>query len=1225
MSKQTESIHPGRRRGSFFRRAINAVLGQGDSWMRRLAYWGALIILLALLVHAFVQAPSPASHSSWAWRERAWWFAPREIWGDKLGTLMEDDILDIALVPETDRLWICGKAGLLAYSDDGGHVWQRVPVDFPAEKGQGAPPEQSGPKDKEQKTPPDSKQATLDALKSEDGKPTIRTVTFFSKDVGCAFGDGVALEWNASESRWRNILNTPRDIRFTAAEYSPKGHAIVTGWRGRPFELSELVTPPGIRRDRLVFKLADGALKPLDETKFDGQTIIGSSTSTFESDIHFSDTLLIMAGQIFDDYSTLPESDEASLFDSVISGDFEKLLYASKGRIWLLGSELTGVVLLDDYAKPMRGAPAEAYSKEDYANKYPLAPRKMRWNHDGKRWALTDRSQVLKINNIGDKPSRIDIVLSHELVDDAALAGKARKIESGETWKEPKWPMDRRRAVYGVSPEQPEPYDALFPYRSLVAKGDNLIWVVGDGGRVVASTDGGASWKRLTAPVRLDIAAGQPWRFPAPIYYPVLALLFVTVRTLGREPKTKGDPEHEGIEQKLISDRPLQPGDPDPLEFGPVAKALSRFLRNQATQPPLTIAVTGDWGTGKSSLMALLSGDLRAKGYYPVWFNPWHHQETAHLLASLLENIIEQAVPPFFSRAGLAYRARLLWRRARKRWIWSLTIAAMAVYGAAFWSNTPPERREKIYEQIQTDAAKVFGGTENGETKSEKARTWLDKVADLAGAAKGPLSVVLAPLLLLLSIWRSLRSFGVNPGALLDDGMKRKAAELKDKTGFHHRFAKDFKEVTESLNPRTLLLVLDDLDRCSPETVVQVLEAVNFLVSAGDCFVVLGMATERVEGAVRAGFAEQGAALLRKGETLETFAHNYLEKLVNIEVPVPRGTIDQRAGLLVGAEHAASKQEDKEKEKPEHPRDVLRRWGQWLWKVTLCFALIMGVYGLYEAGREMAREKPQTEVKAEAAAKVAEAPKQQVVDVRVAWPLIPMWVFQLKDLVPAQAAPEIAKAATTLPEEPWRKPGPIAAADAPWLSIWRALALAAGLAAVAMWLKRDPEPLVVRSSPEYVTALQQWNREILRSGPTPRTLKRFLNHLRYLASRRGPVEEQRDGIFVRFLVWLRAKCEAARSREKERFYHRWLLRVLPAVPKDAEERAEIRDEVLVGLAALKFSEPKRDLLDLARDLESRPEKPPDEAYRRRFMEQAPRYVRTFENLLSKQSFFRDRE
>jgi hypothetical protein len=43
------------------------------------------------------------------------------------------------------------------------------------------------------------------------------------------------------------------------------------------------------------------------------------------------------------------------------------------------------------------------------------------------------------------------------------------------------------------------------------------------------------------------------------------------------------------------------------------------------------------------------------------------------------------------------------------------------------------------------------------------------------------------------------------------------------------------------------VIFLDDLDRCPPHQVVQILEAVNFLSSAAPCFIIIGADYRKVE------------------------------------------------------------------------------------------------------------------------------------------------------------------------------------------------------------------------------------------------------------------------------------------------------------------------------------------------------------------------------------------
>ncbi len=70
-----------------------------------------------------------------------------------------------------------------------------------------------------------------------------------------------------------------------------------------------------------------------------------------------------------------------------------------------------------------------------------------------------------------------------------------------------------------------------------------------------------------------------------------------------------------------------------------------------------------------------------------------------------------------------------------------------------------------------------------------------------------------------------------------------------DPAGRHERLRRDFQNVSRSIG-RELVIFIDDLDRCQPKKVVETLEAVNFLVTAGRCAVVMGMDYERVQQCV---------------------------------------------------------------------------------------------------------------------------------------------------------------------------------------------------------------------------------------------------------------------------------------------------------------------------------------------------------------------------------------
>lgn len=62
----------------------------------------------------------------------------------------------------------------------------------------------------------------------------------------------------------------------------------------------------------------------------------------------------------------------------------------------------------------------------------------------------------------------------------------------------------------------------------------------------------------------------------------------------------------------------------DALGVSPYVEALSEFI--QTCGKPMTIAIQGDWGTGKTSTMRLIEEKL-GKKVYPVWFNTWQYSQ----------------------------------------------------------------------------------------------------------------------------------------------------------------------------------------------------------------------------------------------------------------------------------------------------------------------------------------------------------------------------------------------------------------------------------------------------------------------------------------------------------------------------------------------------------------------------------------------------------------------
>lgn len=401
------------------------------------------------------------------------------------------------------------------------------------------------------------------------------------------------------------------------------------------------------------------------------------------------------------------------------------------------------------------------------------------------------------------------------------------------------------------------------------------------------TVDGGKSWEILSYR-----------HLPPPVFLfaivPTVLLAFFTL-LLSQYMLVRMSGSQTGIEGMGTSDDPIGWQDKDHLQIKPLARSISRFLRNDKTIPPLTIAITGEWGKGKSSLMNLIAEDLKRYDAHPVWFNAWHHQKEEHLLAALLENIRNQAFPGWWRFSGLLLRMRLFLTR-------SLTdlksLLAVLFLMVALWALTElAEGRDFTLENFILLFEKF------------KTLDLSEKALASLGVGGGGLSV----LYLLLRTARKWQVVSFKPANLMASVSKRAGiAQFKEQLGFRYHFKSEFSDICHAMRKTSrtgMVIMIDDLDRCRPESVLEVLEAVNFLVTAGPCFIFLGIDEPKVRDAVAYGFKDSVLKLdnVQAGATkvevdaksLAEFADNYLKKLINIPVAVP--TLTEEGSREIGS------------------------------------------------------------------------------------------------------------------------------------------------------------------------------------------------------------------------------------------------------------------------------------------------------------------------------------
>lgn len=441
-------------------------------------------------------------------------------------------------------------------------------------------------------------------------------------------------------------------------------------------------------------------------------------------------------------------------------------------------------------------------------------------------------------------------------------------------------------------------------------------------------------------------------RFPAPLVYP-LAVVGGAMVLAGFRVRARVRQIREQLEDLFQTDAAIRSAAQDTLGHKRVAEAVSRFIQNPGSGLPFTIAIHGRWGSGKSSIMEMVREHLRGAGYSPLWFNAWHHQDENLLAALLESVQKRGVPPLFTARGVrvrvvLGVLRSLAALRNPKTWLWLAVLSAsatltakqpqiqvwleeMAAYtagaskapGAALASDDAKQEAKPGAEvgtgitedeeksgQVETKKeVKVQKHTETSvgaegerapyrETRTETmTKTLLKAAADNAGQALkigGVLSGLVAAFQLLWPAWKRMNALGLNPADLLaTTSAAPDLKQLQRQTGFRLRFEEGFREYAAALRPQRLVIFIDDLDRCAEANVVKVLEAVNFLMVSGECVVVIGMDEEYVRAAVSLQFGSIAEEMNKRraaaGESPRDFAQDYVEKLLNISVAVPRG------------------------------------------------------------------------------------------------------------------------------------------------------------------------------------------------------------------------------------------------------------------------------------------------------------------------------------------------
>jgi predicted KAP-like P-loop ATPase len=286
----------------------------------------------------------------------------------------------------------------------------------------------------------------------------------------------------------------------------------------------------------------------------------------------------------------------------------------------------------------------------------------------------------------------------------------------------------------------------------------------------------------------------------------------------------------------------------DFLNFSGVAGTVGEIIV-QARGRPISIGVSGAWGVGKSSMIKLIRKALeeRAQSDGPrflfVEFNAWLYQGYDDARAALMD-VIASALrrQAEEQKSGLDKTKELLqrvdWLRAAK-----LTVGSAVAIAAGL----PPVG---LLGEIFQLGKKIGSGGINGGT--------IEQVEKTAGEAESAAA----------GLWKP----------------KASSSPPKEIQALRKNFEEALKEMGI-----TLVVLIDDLDRCLPETTISTLEAIRLFLFLENTAFVIAADNEMIKYAVRRHF---------EGVTDEELVTSYFDKLIQIPIRVPPlGTQEVRASL----------------------------------------------------------------------------------------------------------------------------------------------------------------------------------------------------------------------------------------------------------------------------------------------------------------------------------------
>lgn len=282
----------------------------------------------------------------------------------------------------------------------------------------------------------------------------------------------------------------------------------------------------------------------------------------------------------------------------------------------------------------------------------------------------------------------------------------------------------------------------------------------------------------------------------------------------------------------------------DLLNYDSISNTIIKLLENEKSLP-VSIGIHGDWGAGKSSVLSMLYENYKNdQDTICIKFNGWLFQGFEDAKIALLEQVLSE----INSKKGKFEILTENLINLHKRFNYLKLFKNIASYGSSYAITALTGSPD--FKSLGTALSKIM--PKEDEKKNEK------KSKEESKEDK----------------W-------------LNEQEKNSLTNQIDK------FREEFEKLLKESKIKRFIVLIDDLDRCLPETTINILESMRLLLFVPKTAFIIAADEAMIEYCVKKHFPD-----LPISSSVQNYTKNYLEKLIQIPFRLPSlGTLETESYL----------------------------------------------------------------------------------------------------------------------------------------------------------------------------------------------------------------------------------------------------------------------------------------------------------------------------------------